>query len=396
MMNCSSRSSRRIASNMLLRGGELFRNPVVEVDQGGKILAIECGVESLDREPSTEFYAGVMVAGFVNAHCHLELSYLRGAIDPYGGFLHFLQQMRAQRGLFSDEARLCAVEQGDMELYRGGVVAVGDIANDTKALCVKSRSKITYRSFAEVFGLWTEDWSHMNEVLKHPLTNLTPHSIYSLNDDLFRAIVAHDAVDSQSSKATAPPLSIHFMESPGEAELFECEGYLDEWYRGMGYECDFRHYGSPAERLVASVPSDRSLLLVHNCCLTQRDIDIVMGHFSAPIYWVVCPRSNDFISRLTPPVELLRRNGLNICVGTDSLASNWSLSMVEELRAMPSVPLVERLDWATRIGAKALQMDHLGDIEVGKTPGINILSAIDYTTMQLTPQSRITRILESV
>ncbi len=377
-------ASRKIASNLLLRGGEIVANPIVEVDAEGRILSVECGVEGVDRSPETEFYAGVMVAGFVNAHCHLELSYLRGAIEPHGGFAAFASRIGEVRGLYSDEERLRAVRRAEAELWREGVVAVGDIVNGDSSFGVKAQSKILFRNFAELFGLRATDSSSVDGLLKYPSTSLTPHSIYSLNDALFRKVTEDGA---------AEPLSIHFMESPAEAELFRGEGRLAEWYSAMGFECDFLHYGSPARRIVESVPSDRRVLFVHNCCITQEDIDLIMGHFTTPPYWVVCPRSNSYISDLTPPIELLRRNNLNICVGTDSLASNWSLSIVEELRAMADVPLAERLDWATRQGAAALGFDELGEIEVGRRPGINILSGLDYVNMELVPNTQITRIV---
>ncbi len=390
-MKCSS-NRRKIASNLLLRGGELLANPIVEVDGSGTILSVECGAEldrsQIDRSPSTEFYAGVMVAGFVNAHSHLELSYLRGAIEPHCGFSTFAAEIASRRGAFSAEERLRAIRKADAEMWREGVAAVGDISNGESSFATKAQSPIEYRNFAEIFGLRTHSLREiegLESLLKQPHTTATPHSTYSLNDALFREVVAHSSQQS--------PLSIHFMESEGEEALFRGEGYLAQWYRRMGFECDFLGYGSPAQRVVESIPSDRSLLLVHNCSLRQEDIDIIMGHFTAPLYWVLCPRSNSYISALTPPLELLRRNGLNICVGTDSLASNWSLSMVEELKTMRSVPLAERLDWATRVGAAALGLSHLGDIEVGKRPGINILSGVDYRTLELTERSRVRRII---
>ena len=105
------------------------------------------------------------------------------------------------------------------------------------------------------------------------------------------------------------------------------------------------------------------MILVHNCCVTQRDIDVVMNHFTASVRWCLCPRSNRYISRLEPPVELLRRNRLDICLGTDSLASNDRLSVFEEMRMFPEVPLPELLSWAAEGGARALDMDaELGEI----------------------------------
>ncbi len=347
----------------------------------GEILSIEveCSPSSMDSSVGTEFYSGIMLAGFVNAHSHLELAYLRGAIEEGCGFSGFASKIGAVRGQFTDEERKVAVERAEREMKRGGIVAVGDIVNGTTSYEQKSRGEMEYRNFAELFGLRAVNTSAVDELLSYPNTTITPHSIYSLNDELFRNVVTNGE----------SPLSIHFMESAEELSLYEGHGALHDWYKRVGFECDFLHYGSPAERIVRSVPKNRSVLLVHNCCVTQRDIDLIMGHFSAPVYWVLCPQSNHYISRLSPPVELLRANNLNICIGSDSLASTPTLSLLDELRLLSCVPLVERLDWATRCGAEALGFDHLGDIEVGRRPHINILSGIDYDAMELTAQSEI-------
>lgn len=333
--------------------------------------------------PCVEFYAGVMCAGLVNAHTHIELSYLRGAIEKGCGFSGFAQAIGRVRGLFSDEERQRAILAADAEMWRGGVSLVGDIANGDTTFAMKSQSKIDYHTFIEIFGLQTTSYAEQMALLSYPNTSLTPHSTYSIQDATLRAIAA---------QGTAP-LSIHFMESPSESELYDRRGGLWSWYAERGFKCDFLHYGSPAKRIVASVPPERSVMLVHNCCLRQQDIDTIMEHFTAPVYWVICPRSNDYISHLTPPVEILRRNGLNICIGTDSLASNDSLSMIDEIRAIHDVPLCELLQWATANGAAALGATDRGRIEVGMQADMVVLSGIDYDTMQLTERTRITRIV---
>ncbi|MFR9650501.1 MAG: amidohydrolase family protein [Rikenellaceae bacterium] len=367
-MSCSSR---RIASNYLAHRGELIANPVVELSDDGTILSVESyEPHQLDRLESTEHYSGVMVAGMVNAHCHLELSYLRGVIPPHCGFAGFAAGMSTNRTLFSDQERLSAIYSADREMQRGGVVAVADILNGDSSYVVKSDSAIEYCNFAELFGLRSVDTSAIDGLLKYPSTYPTPHSLYSLNDEVLKDVVSiGDA-----------PLSIHFMESEGEGELFHRRGVLYEWFERVGFECDFLHYDSPAHRLISLVPPERSVMLIHNCCVTQHDIDLIMNHFTAPVYWVICPRSNSYISGLKPPVDLLRRNNLTICVGTDSLASNSSLSLLDELKSIDSTAtLAEQLMWVTANGASALSLPHLGDIEVGKRPGINIISPTGYT-----------------
>ena len=153
------------------------------------------------------------------------------------------------RGLpvrFSAEQRVQAVEAADAAMWQAGIEAVGDISNGDTAFAVKSRSRIAYHTFVEFFGLRAASAEHLLPLLRHPQTSLTPHSLYSVQDAPLRAIAARGDA----------PLSIHFMESPGEAALFEHRGPLWEWYAKAGFSCDFLHYGSPAELRAARPPRD--------------------------------------------------------------------------------------------------------------------------------------------
>ena len=342
--------------------------------------------ERLDSTPGVEFHSGIICAGFVNAHSHLELAYLRGAIEAGGGFAAFAESMGKVRGSFSQEEQLAAIAEADKEMWAEGVDAVGDIVNGDTSFASKATSKIYYHNFLEVFGLRECNIERQRELLKFPNTSLTPHSTYSVQDAPFKEMCS-----GESDK----PLSIHFLETPDEKMLYSGTGRLHDWYKRVGFECDFIHYGSPARRIVSSVPKGRSVLLVHNCAVTAEDVEILKNHLSTPIYWALCPRSNNYISGIEPrSVNLLRACGLNICIGTDSLASNWSLSMMEELKMFRDIPLAELLQWATINGAKALGIDDkFGTLEVGKRSGVVNLTGVDLTNFTLTPESRARRIL---
>lgn len=350
----------------------------------GEILAVR-SLDEPDRSPLTEFYAGALIAGWVNSHCHLELSYLKGAIPAGEGFAAFARHMGEVRHRFTEEERLQAVKEADATMWHEGVMAVGDVANGESSFPVKAQSPIRYHTFTELFGLRCDHTDHLQPLLQHPHTSATPHSLYSVQEAPFRELC-------HTGKG---PLSIHFLESPAEKELFRQQGRLWNWYQEVGFRCDFLHYDGPADRLIQCVPADRSVMLIHNCCLDEEDLDRITNHFSAPVWWCLCPRSNDFISHLRPPVELLRRRGGHICLGTDSLASNQSLSMLEEVRMLgEEIPLAERLLWATLGGARALGLDHeLGSVEEGKRPGLLLLEGLDLQTMQLTNQTSIRRLV---
>ena len=151
-MNSSAQPSRRIASNLLWTPQGLLRNPLVGVAADGRILFVGTCPEP-DRSPGTEFYAGVLAPGLVNAHCHLELSYLLGAIPERCGFAGFASAMSQVRERFSAEQRAQAVEAADAAMWQAGIEAVGDISNGDATFAVKSRSRIAYRTFVEFFGL---------------------------------------------------------------------------------------------------------------------------------------------------------------------------------------------------------------------------------------------------
>jgi cytosine/adenosine deaminase-related metal-dependent hydrolase len=162
----------------------------------------------------------------------------------------------------------------------------------------------------------------------------------------------------------------------------------------MGWECDFLHYGHPAKRIAESVPANRRTILVHGCKSTAEDITLLDKHFETQPTWVMCPESNRYISGITPPIALYRELGAQIAIGTDSLASARHLSMVENMRLLGDVPLAELLTYATLNGAKALGIaERKGSIEVGKQPGLAVISGVDLHAMRLTAESQSRRII---
>lgn len=360
----------------------------VATDGSHEIVSVEQYGENLDFSEGVEFHDGLLCAGFVNAHSHIELSYLRGKIAEGGGFASFAESIGRVRGEASEGERLMAIAEADRAMWQEGVDAVGDIVNGATSFATKATSPIYYKNFAEVFGLRECNLERQRELLRYPNSSLTPHSTYSVPDAPFREVCGENIEQ---------PLSIHFLETEDEAKLYRGEGSLHEWYAKVGFKCDFLHYGSPAERIVASTPKERPILLVHNCAISERDVEIIKNHFSAPISWVLCPRSNAYISGIEPrSVELLRSFGgdINICIGTDSLASNWSLSVVEELKRFHDVPLEELLHWATINGARALGIaDKYGSIEVGKCSGIVNIKGADLNTLSLTENTYAQRLL---
>ena len=375
---------RRIASHYALVNGALERGVVVEVDDNGTITSITCH-DNIDSVASVEFFPGILIPGMINAHSHLELSYLRGAIAEATGFAGFAREIGRVRGNYTNEERLHAASVADSEMWHEGVEAVVDIANDTLVMPIKEHSKIEYHTLFEAFGLMTNSADAQYAMAsQYDNTGATPHSTYSLQNDIF-CDIAHKGTE---------PLSIHFLESDDEIALYNNSGSLWDWYERMGWECDFLHYGSPTKRIVESVPAHRSTLLVHGCKATREDVAMLNSHFKTPATWVLCPESNRYISGLTPPVDMLREMGAAIAIGTDSLASTRHISMVQNMLLLGNIPLIDLLTYATINGAKALGIaERKGSIGVGKQPGLAVISGVDFQNMRLTEESISTRII---
>ena len=374
---------RRIASHYTLYNGELERNIVVEVDDRGTITNIlRC--DAIDSMASVEFFPGILIPGMVNCHCHLELSYLKGAIAEGEGYGGFARSIGAVRNNFTTEERIRSARVADAQMWEEGVEAVADIANDDLVMEVKTQSKIEYHTLFEFFGLNNRDVEpHFDLANRYPRSFVTPHSTYSVQDEPFRQICARNS----------SLLSIHLLESDAEEGLYHGRGSLHEWYQRMGWECDFLKYESPAGRVAGCIDRKCRVLLVHNTRATAEDIATVESHTKNGT-WVLCPESNRFISNDRPPVELLRKSGVAIAVGTDSLASARSLSMIDNLRLLGNHPLKELLTWATLNGAKALGIDAMkGAIEIGKRPGLVVIEGADLHNLCLTPESVAHRII---
>lgn len=376
---------RRIASHYALINGALQRDIVIELDDNGLIRNV-IHTTSLDSMASVEFYPGILIPGMVNAHCHLELSYLRGEIAEGSGFAGFARAIGQVRNNFTAEERIHAASVADARMWAEGVEAVADIANDELIMEIKERSKIAYHTMFEHFGLTNTSTAETQALAaRHTNSSATPHSTYSLQDAPFKELCKGEGL-----------LSIHLLESDDESELYRGGGSLWAWYERMGWECDFLGYGSPARRVVESTPRDRAMLLVHATRATKEDVELIESHTQSAT-WVLCPESNRYISRLTPPVAMLRDMGARIAVGTDSLASARSLSMIDNLRQLGDIaptPLNELLTWATLNGAVALGIEkEKGSFEVGKRPGVVVIEGADLQNLRLTPNTTSRRLI---
>lgn len=369
-----------------LQTAEPIRNGFVEYDESdGTIL--RTGV--CDDPASEDVIDGAIVPGFVNAHCHIELSHLHGKFYKGSGMAGFIDQINALRDWAGREVKVELTQKWMDKMWADGVSAMADISNDDSSFDVKASHKMYTRTFLEVFG----SEPHMCEGVMADVTALdqlagqkgidaapTPHSCYTMSPALLSASAAAGLAKGY--------LSYHSQESQEEEDLLingSGAMYENRKRNGMSTppvtgESSLKYF---IDRLAdaAPAPYDQQILLVHNVCLKQDDIDAAKKVMKN-VYWAVCPLSNIFIHNALPPIDLMRDNGLAIAVGTDSLSSNDDLSMIKEIACLkenfPHVPMGEIFTWASLNGARFLSKDDvLGSIAPGKRPGMVLVKGID-------------------
>src|SRR5690554_1691874 len=258
------------------------------------------GIYSLDDPAllgkNVEHYKGIITPGFVNAHCHLELSHLVGQIPKYTTLIPFLQRVMGQklpeRGLI--EAAMTAANK---QMYDSGIVAVGDISNTIRSRDVKLTSNIYYHTFVEILGFDPKLASsalNKGKDLKndfHPLSaSIVPHAPYSVSQDLFLAIQDFSDVNRNL-------FSIHNQESEEENRLYqEKDGRFIDFYKAMNRKINF--FKPQAHSSIISIlpwlPQKERILFVHNTFTVQRDITLLKQH-GINATWCLCPNANLYI-----------------------------------------------------------------------------------------------------
>lgn len=363
----------------IIEGG----NTVVVTTQDGTIVDVIPATEAGD---DCQELSGMLSPGFINAHCHLELSHLKGAIPTQTGLSEFVKQIVPKRAA-AQEIIDAAIDAAETEMLDNGIVAVGDICNTADTIAAKTKGKIAYYNFIEIYGLdplqaaqkMEAGMALQNEYINNGLKAvIVPHAPYSVPAALLQLL----------SEAYGPhTVSIHNQETKAENDFFENKtGAFVDMYARVGVKLDFftPTKNTSLQSVLPYLKDAAKTIWVHNSFTSVSDIGAVQAT-NTDAYWCLCPSANQYIENTMPPVQLLRDQGANIIVGTDSYASNWSLNMLDELKKIqahnPAIPLAEMLTWITSNGARALQMeDQLGSIEKGKKPGLVLIENITNQT----------------
>ena len=369
-----------------IKDGYLF------IEDDGTVIHLT-DIPPISTDFEVEQHKGILCPGFVNTHCHLELSAMKDLMPEGTGLPNFVSQIPTRRNkCVLDPVK--AIIGGDREMLDAGIVAVGDISNTADTLSVKKRSAIKYHSFVEIFGLDKSQAASLlvagKKVLEEYISaeldaSLVPHAPYSLSPDLLKGIYANSSNQI---------LSIHHQETPSENELFlDSKGDLADLFSGKGLDISSQlGFGknSSVYSLLQYLPKEQKVLLVHNTCSEVTDINQVEAHFNNA-YWCTCPKANWYIERRLPNYDLWLKKNLKITVGTDSLASNDTLSILEEIKLIqtnfPHISTEELLTWACKNGAAFFGYTNLGSFATGTKPGIILIENVDE--MMLTEKSSV-------
>jgi cytosine/adenosine deaminase-related metal-dependent hydrolase len=372
---------KKIRADLLFTGNQLLSGAdqvlITKVD--GTIEAILPVSEAGD---DIQHLKGILSPGFINAHCHLELSHMKGMIPAHTGLQEFVKQIVALRQV-APEAIQEAIVLAEAEMMANGIVAVGDISNTLDTLTQKAKHNLAYYSFVELYDL---DPTRAADKIEAGLeiqkqfqencvrASLVPHAPYSVTNDLWNLLSTHFGIHT---------ISLHNQETPDENDFFKTKtGSFLGMYERTKVNLDFFE-ATGLSSLQSVLPIFKNAhhgILVHNSFTSAEDIQAVHAAMDNA-FWCLCPNANQYIEQTMPPVELLRSEKAKMVIGTDSYASNWSLNILDELKTIqqyhPQVPLAEMLSWATINGAYALQMDkHLGSFEKGKQPGVVLIKGV--------------------
>ncbi|MBL7919762.1 MAG: amidohydrolase family protein [Bacteroidia bacterium] len=371
---------RFLSANKIFDGRQyLAHGSVLVLDSQNKLKEIIAA--SFQIQEKTEMLDGIITPGFVNAHCHLELSHLKGKIQKHTGIPGFGKQIIMQRmSGFTKEIIHEKAMEADVQMWNNGIVAVGDISNADDSFKVKQSSKIKYHTFIEILGL-----NPANEQMMFDLSfpfykllqsmglagSLAPHAPYSTSLQLIERLAKFD-------KENNLPLSIHNQETEEETKFFfGKENDFKDLYDFLKADISwFKAPGCSSLQTYINTFNDQKTMLVHNTFSTQADVAMAAGK---NCFFCFCPNANLYIENKLPNYTLFKEHHNSLCLGTDSLASNDSLDLVAEANVIFKNSNVFSLETILQMmtfnNASALNLESdFGSLIPGKNAGLNLVN----------------------
>jgi cytosine/adenosine deaminase-related metal-dependent hydrolase len=340
--------------------------------------------ERREKGSSVELGEAILMPGLVNAHCHLELTVMRGFLEDLDFRRWILRLTSAKRSVLTSDSLLDSARAGLEEGIAAGITTYADTCDSGVVIDAMREYGVRGIMYQELFGPDPAqcapsigDFSSKLERLRPKATELvrigiSPHAPYTISDDLFRACAA-------LAEREKLPMAIHIAESEVEAQLVvEGKGSFAEGLRGRGIDVKPRAR-SPIELLARLGVLDRHPLLIHCVRVDDTDRDLIASHKAHVAH---CPISNAKLGHGIAPLLELLSSGIDVGIGSDSVASNNRMNLLEEARAAllmqrarvgthEALSASDVLELATMGGACALGLaDQIGSLEVGKSADI--------------------------
>ena len=331
----------------------------------------------------------LLLPGLINAHCHLDYTCLRGKIRPQKSFTDWIRAINAQKSQLSPGDYVASIKDGFEEAKKFGTTAIANLTAFPQSIA-QIRPPIRTWWFAELIDVRAPeradelvdaamdamrsssecaDTSALSKrrhvaALQTPKWGLAPHALFTASSSLFRCC-------QEIAKREHIPLTTHLAESREEMEMFrDASGPLYEFLKSIGRSMDDCGNETPLGLFFGTL--DRAAprwITAHLNELIESDFDL-LERLDPKFHIVHCPRSHKYFHHSAFAFDRLSSLGFNICLGTDSLASNESLSLFAEMRAFqrnfPQISPEEILKMVTVNPARALRCENaLGQIQPG-------------------------------
>jgi len=315
-----------------------------------------------------------VLPGLINAHCHLDYTLMRGAILPARSFAHWVNRINALKRSFTDSDYVRAMRLGFAELRRNGITTVLDIVANPQIFPFLPSAPIRTWFCLELIDVrprpWIDEsaygsWLFFSEKVK-PVggLGLSPHAPYTASSKMYELAL-------KCSRMLNMLVTTHVGESHEEYDMFaENRGALYDFVSTLGRPMTDCGTTSPLRYLIKNGLIDEDCILAHLNELDGDDLELLNDARWRALHVVHCPKSHRFLHHRRFPMEALFERGLNVCLGTDSLASNDSLNLFSEMRTAkknyPELTARELLEMVTVRPARALKMErHLAKIASG-------------------------------
>jgi len=351
------------AETIWCRRGRIIRNGAIRIHDGtiAEIAPVE--EMAVGDERVQDLGDAILLPALINAHTHLDLSLLKGKTEKGSRFVQWLRTVGKARAMMFFEGR--SIRKGISETIAGGAGAVGDVSVSGKSAAILRRRGL-YESvvFCEALGLDPADAGRKADELRSKIETLrertpmhvgiSPHSTYTVSPELFRRCAS-------LAEELGLPVAIYVAESESEVQfLMSGQGELRELLEA--FDMIPEKWRPPRKRPIHYLDDLGALrrrpLLIHCYQVDAAEADVIASRGCSVAY---CPRSNAFFRRPADSLRLLLDAGINVALGTDSLASNDSLSMLDEMRFLkqrhPELGWETILEMGTINAARALGIE---------------------------------------